>query len=157
MKKTIISAGAAVVIASVLSGCGEPDGDETAKSQAPSQTFPLSGLQSYDLPDEILEDLEAGGLTCENYERGSGGMHSASSGECDLNLKGGETKQIILMTFSSDTNKEGQANLYRELGELIDGYGFVEGGNWMINCGTASACQQVSEIVGGRQETKPMY
>ncbi|MGW5523594.1 hypothetical protein [Gordonia sp. NPDC003950] len=61
-----------------------------------------------------------------------------------------------MMVFSSDANKEHQAELYRDVGQMLDGYGFVEGGNWMVNCDTRPVCLKVADILGGRTETLPL-
>lgn len=135
------------------SGSGETS-TESVITTTPK--FPRSGLQTYETPDEIVADLNSG-LTCSNYRRStSGSVNAASSGSCDLELESGSTEEILLMIFSSETNKENQAGVYRELGSIIKEYGFVEGGNWMINCGRRNLCESIAGVLGGRTETLPL-
>lgn len=149
--KKLISILAVISMLPLISSCSTL----SSSLNGSRQDFPRSGLQNYETPAAILTDLETGGMTCENFEQKTGSRHAASSADCDLLLEDDTTKQIILMTFSSETNKEDQADVYRWLGEAIDSYGFVEGGNWMINCGERNICTGLQEILGGRQETKP--
>lgn len=130
----------------VLAGCGSSDEAE----------YPLSGLQEYEIADEIATDLNAGGFECSNYERRSGGLNSASSGECwHPNEETGEDQEVIVMIFNTESDQKRQAQLYREMTELLDdgSGGFVEGGNWMVNCGNTPVCESVAGVLGGRTET----
>lgn len=136
------------VMAATLVGCGT-----SGESQ-----YPLSGLQEYETPDEMAADLNAGGFDCEGYERTSGFVNAASSGECWHPRSGDEDLQTILMIFNTEADQRNQVEIYREMAELLSDMetGFVEGGNWMVNCGDHTSCAEVQEILGGRKEISPL-
>lgn len=134
----------------VLTGC----------SSSTEAEYPLSGLQEYEAADEIAADLNAGGFECANYERRTGGLNSASSGNCwHPNDETGKDQEIIVMIFNTESDQKRQAQFYRDMAELFDDGtgGFVEGGNWMVNCGNKPVCAGVEGVLGGRTETASLF
>lgn len=149
MKRTLAVGVSAMAAVAVLAGCGSSDGGETKPK------FPLSGLQDYENPDQIAADLKEGGLPCGRFEQSSGSRYAAGSADCWIS-DSGEEEQIILMTFSSETNKDSQVQTYRQIGSIIKSYAFVEGGNWLVNCNMTNLCDKIQGILGGRLEKDPI-
>lgn len=155
MKRTRMAVSGAVLTLGVLTACGGAEGEAASQPE-----FPLSGLQEYETPDQIASDLTEGGFACERFERQTGSMNAASSGNCWWSGGAGSEQEIILMIFNSDANKEEQADLLRDMGAVFGiedwEYGFVEGGNWMVNCGNRDACDGVAGALGGRMDVDPL-
>ncbi|GFK17959.1 hypothetical protein [Corynebacterium glutamicum] len=120
--------------------------------------YPLSGLQEYEVSDQIAEELNAGGFDCTDYERGTGSLTAASSGTCwHPHADTEKDQEIIVMVFNTESDQNSQAQLYRNMADLIDSGGFVTGGNWMVNCGNKPVCTSVAEVLGGRTETASVF
>lgn len=158
MRRTIAAFALALAILA-LAGCGGSEKGKDATSAATSETtteqYPRSGLQTYETPDQIHADLDTR-FNCLNFKRTTGSRTAASSGNCDLETSDGGSQQLIMTIFSADANKQEQIGIYRSVGEMLDTYGFVEGGNWLVYCEAASICQPIAEVLGGRVETLPV-
>ncbi|MET9201137.1 hypothetical protein, partial [Gordonia sp. NPDC003585] len=148
----------AVLVALIVAVNASSGGDarETSKTTTTTTSYqevPLSGLQTYETPDQLYADFSRRYI-CTDYFRDRGGWNSASSGECNFLLGDNTTRQLIFLLFSSETNKQSQIALYRSLGPRTGGYGFVEGGNWLVNCGDEYVCEYVAGVLGGRTEAR---
>lgn len=164
MRKTIATLTAAIALVG-LAGCSSNDDGngtsttpttETATSTATTAEYPRSGLQTYETVEQLHSDLQSG-VVCTNFERYDRSVNAASSGQCDVAMEDGSSRQLIVMLFSSDVNKQSQIGVYRDVGDTIGKYGFVEGGNWLVNCETLAVCEAVAGALGGRVETLPMF
>ena len=153
MRRTLAVVTGAMVVFGSLAACGGAEDASESK-------FPLSGLQDYELPDQIASDMNEGGFACERFERQTGSMNAASSGNCWWSDGSGEEQEIIVMIFNSDAKKEEQASLLRDIGDTFGiedwPYGLVEGGNWMVNCGNREACNGVANALGGSMDVHPL-
>lgn len=160
-RKWLLPVGLAVAVAMVVAliivkeNSGDEDAQEasTTTTTTSYQDVPLSGLQTYETPEQLYADFNRRYI-CTDFTRGSGSWNAASSGECNLSMQDNTTRQLIFLLFSSETNKQSQIALYRSLGPRTGGYGFVEGGNWLVNCGDEYVCEYVAGVLGGRTEAR---
>ena len=145
---------ALVIAVVVLATAG---GDDSSDSAAPSassmspvatatEEFPMSGLQEYQTVKEIQTDLRKGGIVCYDLTLRSG-TFAAQMGACDF-----EGQELVLSTFADDVTQRQAQNALSDLEEITGGYGFVSGGNWLVNCGKKAVCLDVQAVLGGRAE-----
>jgi hypothetical protein len=148
---TAVGLGAAVVFITAAcgsSGTGVTAAERTAQIVSSLQRYPMSGLQDYDTVRALVSDLAGAGLPCSTpLTLDSNSRYAVQQGRCRVN-----DTEMVFGIFSSDAQRAQGESVVRELKTLGVDYGFVEGGNWLVNCGGTDQCSQVKAIIGGRLE-----
>ena len=148
MKRTIITAlGAGALL---LAGCsGGGDGTTATSSSTPTSTtveLPMSGQQEYETVKAMQSDLRTGGIVCYDLTLRPG-KFAAQMGACNV-----EGDEIVLSTFADEVSQRQAQDALASLEEITGEYGFVSGGNWLVNCGEKAMCLKVQGVLGGRAE-----
>ncbi|MGB3481140.1 MAG: hypothetical protein WBB07_02855 [Mycobacterium sp.] len=122
----------------LLAGCGQSD---TERQEL--------GSQSYADPQQMADDLTAGGIACEMTTDADESRFGANSGRCTTT-----ESELVLLTFDDDSDRdEYQRFVTVELPSMFNtGTCLLTGPNWAVNCGMAEksfADQLQSDVFGG--------
>lgn len=144
---------ASITCLAAVAGCSSTDTSTTAAevstATSSASRYPLSGLQDYTSVRDLVADLSGGGLECAAPLTLDGNSRFAvQQGRCTIN-----GTEMVFGIFSSDAQRAQGEAYVRELKTLGLDYGFIEGGNWLVNCSGAEPCTAVKAVIGGRVET----